>query len=117
MVITTEHLPECLAFYEALGFVVKQSGNRHELHADGFKINVHQKGGELNPHARRPEPGSADFCIITYQNLDDLLDTARANHLEIVYEKSRRTGFHGKMDSIYLRDPDGNLVEISSYAE
>jgi len=115
LVITTAHLEACLAFYRALGFTVKNAGNRHELLGNGFKINVHSVGKELDPHAANPAPGSTDFCVITRRNLDEVLQVAMENDLEIVYGKSLRTGFHGKMESIYLRDPDGNLVEISVY--
>jgi catechol 2,3-dioxygenase-like lactoylglutathione lyase family enzyme len=117
LVITTAHLEKCLAFYKALGFTVKKAGNRHELLGEGFKINVHTLGEELDPHAANPAPGSSDFCVITIKDLDELLQIARENNLEIVYERNPRTGFYGKMESIYLRDPDGNLVEISAYAE
>ena len=117
LVITTAHLEACLAFYQALGFSVRKAGSRHELLGDGFKINVHTASGELDPHAAHPLPGSADFCVITSRDLDEILTIARQNEFEIVIEKNPRTGFHGKMTSIYLRDPDGNLVEISAYPE
>ena len=62
-VITTEHLDECLRFYQKLGFNIREAQGRYELLSDDFKINVHIKGKELHPHARVISPGSVDICL------------------------------------------------------
>lgn len=117
LVITTKDIQACLDFYQALGFEVRESAGRYELLADGFKINVHLTGKELDPHAKNPLPGSADFCLTTTRDLQEILEAARKNNLDIVCELTQRMGFRGSMSSIYLRDPDGNLVEISKYLD
>ncbi|MEF9942307.1 MAG: VOC family protein [Lachnospiraceae bacterium] len=115
MVITTANLPACIAFYKALGFRAKETGGRWELFSGDFKINVHMKGHELEPKAQNVQTGSADFCF----EIDDDLVLYR-NHLmaqEITVELGIvvRHGVRGEMQSIYLRDPDGNLIELCSY--
>ncbi|MEG0875507.1 MAG: VOC family protein [Oscillospiraceae bacterium] len=115
MVITTAHLPACIAFYEALGFRAQDAGGRWELFSGDFKINVHRKGHELEPKALNVQTGSADFCLEIDENLalcrDRLIDCGITIELEIV----TRHGVRGEMRSLYLRDPDGNLVELCSY--
>lgn len=117
LVITTEKLDACLAFYQALGFTAHSGGGRWELFAGDLKLNVHLRGRELSPHAGAVQPGSADFCLEVDDDLEtlrrSLLDRGLAVELGVV----NRTGVHGPMRSLYLRDPDGNLVELCSYAE
>ncbi|MEG1684021.1 MAG: VOC family protein [Oscillospiraceae bacterium] len=117
MVITTARLPACLAFYEALGFRAQEAGGRWELFSGDFKINVHSKGQELEPKAQTVQTGSADVCF----EIDGDLALCRAKLMEcgihIELGMVTRHGVRGEMHSLYLRDPDGNLIELCSYAD
>ena len=115
LVITTNSTEKCIEFYSALGFSPKISENRIELFTDDFKINVHVLGKELLPHARNVAPGSADLCFEIHGNLDDIVAEIKGKGIVIELDKSIRKGTFGKMTSIYLRDPDGNLIELSQY--
>ncbi|MEG0597328.1 MAG: VOC family protein [Oscillospiraceae bacterium] len=115
MVITTARLPECIAFYEALGFRAVDAGGRWELFSGDFKINVHLKGHELEPKAQTVQTGSADFCFEIDGDLTRCRDSLIKNGLEIELGIVSRHGARGEMRSLYLRDPDGNLVELCSY--
>ena len=116
IVITTAHPSQCLSFYEKLGFAARNAGGRYELFAGDFKINVHVKGKELTPHAAKVRPGSADLCFEIDCGLESCRERLEAKGLCVELGIVGRTGVKGGMRSIYLRDPDGNLVELCSYA-
>ncbi|MEG1427122.1 MAG: VOC family protein [Oscillospiraceae bacterium] len=115
VVITTAALPSCIAFYEALGFRAQDAGGRWELFSGDFKINVHLQGCELEPKAQNVRTGSADICFEIDGDLarcrDKLMECGITTELGIV----TRHGVRGEMRSLYLRDPDGNLIELCSY--
>lgn len=115
VVITTADITQCITFYEALGFSSKSSGDRYELYAGDFKINVHIKGNELSPHAQNVATGSADLCFEISDDIADFKTALVAKGLVIELGIVDRTGVRGGMRSIYLRDPDGNLVEFCRY--
>ena len=79
------------------------------------KINLHEVDHETDPKAAYPTPGSADICLISDKPIDNLLDEFEKNNLPIVLGPVIRTGAEGKIRSIYVRDPDQNLIEISNY--
>jgi catechol 2,3-dioxygenase-like lactoylglutathione lyase family enzyme len=79
------------------------------------KINLHQQGQEFEPKAAHPLPGSADLCFITSTPLNDVIAHLEANSVPIIEDPVQRTGALGPMLSIYIRDPDGNLIELSNY--
>lgn len=114
-VITTANIRACIGFYETLGFQARQAGSRWELFTGDFKINVHLLGHELEPKAAAVQPGSADFCF----ELDIPLALCRQSLCDrgLVPESGivTRHGVSGEMHSFYLRDPDGNLIELCSY--
>lgn len=114
-VITTGKVADCLAFYGKLGFTARDAGGRYELFAGDFKINVHLLGHELAPKAQQVTPGSADLCLEIEGTLEDCRAALLAAGLTLLEDICPRTGAHGPMRSIYLRDPDGNLIELSSY--
>jgi len=94
---------------------VEFGDGRHALEFGSSKINLHVAGQELAPHAVRPVPGSADICLVAATALPRVIAHLRALDVPFVEGPVIRTGARGEMDSVYVRDPDGNLVEISNY--
>nr|UWI49683.1 VOC family protein [Clostridioides difficile] len=117
VVITTTNIENCISFYNKLGFTLKKTNERYELYSGDFKINVHLKGHELSPHSKNVQTGSADLCFEINTNIDMAKTNLEQNGIQIEQGIVERTGVFGKMKSIYLRDPDGNLIELSSYGE
>lgn len=115
LVITTAKLPACIAFYEALGFQTQDAGGRWELFAGDFKINVHVKNQELEPKAKNVQTGSADFCIEMDCPISQCREMLLKQKITIEMDEVTRHGVRGEMRSLYLRDPDGNLVELCCY--
>lgn len=115
IVITTAHPERCLDFYKKLGFEARHTEGRYELFAGDFKINVHIKGHELSPHAASVTTGSADLCFEISGGLEDFKTHLEDRGLSILMGVVERTGRAGAMRSVYLRDPDGSLVEFCSY--
>lgn len=115
LVITTSNISAITSFYEKLGFTAKNTGGRYELHAGDFKINVHILGNELLPHAEHVQVGSADLCFEITEGIEYYKERLEKQDVVIELGIVERTGVNGRMSSIYLRDPDGNLLEFSSY--
>jgi catechol 2,3-dioxygenase-like lactoylglutathione lyase family enzyme len=116
-VLTVADLDRTIDFYRrVLGMTpVKFGDGRHALEFGQSKINLHVAGQEFPPHARRPVPGSADICLIAATALPRVIAHLRTLDVPLVEGPVTRTGARGVIDSVYLRDPDGNLVEISNY--
>lgn len=117
IVLTVKDIELTCRFYsELLGMEVVTFGNDRKALAFGRqKINLHQVGKEFEPKALHPTPGSVDICLITETPLPDVMEHI-TNHGGIVEEGPvARTGATGPIESIYLRDPDYNLIEISNY--
>ncbi len=91
-------------------------GGRRALKFGRQKINLHQAGAEFEPKAGKPTPGSGDFCLITDVPLERVVEHVRSCGVEIIEGPVSRIGATGRLESVYFRDPDGNLVEISKYA-
>ena len=117
LVLTVADIEISCQFYQsALNFEVITFGeNRKALQFGSQKINLHQAGKEFEPKAFRPTAGSADLCFIAETPLKDVIAHLHALNIEIVESPIERTGAIGKILSIYLRDPDQNLIEISNY--
>ncbi len=115
LVITSKDISKTVEFYQKLGFTAQNKGERYELYAGDFKINVHILGDELSPHAQNVQPGSSDFCFEIKGDIETFYEELKQSGLEIELGIVERHGVRGVMRSVYLRDPDGNLVEISAY--
>jgi len=106
----------CLFYRDVLGMkVVEFEGGRKALLFGRQKINLHQAGREFEPKARRPTPGSGDLCFIAETPLVDVVRQLGAAGVALESDIVERTGALGPMRSIYFRDPDGNLIEVSNY--
>jgi catechol 2,3-dioxygenase-like lactoylglutathione lyase family enzyme len=119
IVLTVADLAATIAFYErALGMEARSfvSGGveRWALHFGDNKINLHQAGAEFEPKARAPSPGSADICFTTQRPVDALKTDLAALNIEVIDGPAARSGARAALLSIYLRDPDGNLIEIAN---
>ncbi|EBS1065442.1 VOC family protein [Salmonella enterica subsp. enterica serovar Wangata] len=116
-VLTVSDISTTIRFYEeVLGFsAVTFKQNRKALIFGAQKINLHQQEMEFEPKASRPTPGSADLCFITSTPINDVVSEILQAGIPIVEGPVERTGATGEIMSIYIRDPDGNLIEISQY--
>lgn len=119
LVLTVADIAATCAFYErALGMRAVTFGEGRKALAFGRqKINLHQRGHEFEPKAARPTPGSADLCFILATPLAEAVGHLREQGVSIELGLVRRTGALGPIESVYLRDPDGNLIELSRYLE
>src|SRR3954451_22712199 len=77
------------------------------------KLNLHRAGAEIDPHAVRPEPGSADLCFLVDGNLEEVVESLAQADVPLELGPVARTGATSALQSVYVRDPDGNLVELS----
>jgi catechol 2,3-dioxygenase-like lactoylglutathione lyase family enzyme len=123
LVLTTSHEAECIRFYtEVLGMRLETfTGGtppveRKALRFGNQKINLHVKGRELEPKAHVPMPGALDLCFIAAVPLATVIARLEAARVPIVEGPVLRTGATSKIRSVYVRDPDLNLVEISELA-
>lgn len=118
LVLTVADIERTCAFYsDILGFEVLRFGEgRVALGFGNQKINLHQTGKEFEPKALRPTAGSGDLCFIAATPVDEVIRELNAAGVAIEEGPVERTGAIGRIRSIYLRDPDQNLLEISNYA-
>ena len=81
------------------------------------KINLHQKGKEFEPKADKPTCGSADLCFIAATSVDTIMEELQQKNIPVIEGIVSRTGATGNIRSVYFRDPDQNLIEVSNYTE
>ncbi len=115
LVLTTRDREACVRFYtEVLGMTLETFGEgRVAFRFGNQKVNLHEYGRELEPKAHLPVPGSRDLCFISSVPLDEVQRRLRAAGVEIVEGPVTRTGAVTRLRSVYVRDPDLNLIEIS----
>jgi len=119
LVLTVKDILASCDFYSrVLGMEVVAFGEgRKALSFGAHKINLHQHGKEFEPKAAHPTPGSADICLITNTPLAEVVNHLRACDVDLLEGPVPRTGASGPIISVYFRDPDSNLIEVSSYTE
>lgn len=117
LVLTVASIEAAAEFYtRVLGMgVVTFGAGRTALTFGTSKINLHEAGKEFEPKARRPTPGSADICLIVEDGIAEVMAELAAAGVGTEEGPVPRTGATGPITSCYLRDPDGNLIELSNY--
>jgi len=117
VVLTVADLAVTVEFYrDVLGMRPVAFGEgRHALAFGRQKLNLHQAGREFEPKARQPTPGSADLCLVAATPLPEVIGHLRERGVDIEEGPVSRTGATGRIASVYFRDPDGNLIEVSNY--
>ena len=114
LVLTVEDIDRTCAFYETLGAETVTFGDeRKALQFGDQKINLHPVDHRVADYvAAAPTPGSGDFCIVTETPIEAVLDHLDEEGIDVVTGPVERTGAVGTLTSVYVRDPDGNLVEV-----
>lgn len=118
VVLTTRDLPACLRFYaEILGMKLEKfqtpTETRLALKFGNQKINVHEWSREFTPRAHVAAPGTLDLCFIAAVSLEEVISRLKSANVPILEGPVTKTGAVSKLRSVYVRDPDLNLVEIS----
>ena len=117
-VLTTAQPDAVIRFYtEVLGMTLEtfRNGQRLALKFGRQKINIHVKGKEYEPKAHAPGVGTLDFCFIASVPLQQVIDRLAQHKVTIIEGPCTKTGAMGDIRSVYFRDPDLNLVEVSEY--
>ncbi|XP_060072324.1 glyoxalase domain-containing protein 5-like [Ylistrum balloti] len=116
-VITVKDVDATCEFYSrVLGMEVSTfKGGRKALNFGQQKINIHEHKKEFEPKANLPTPGSADVCFITQETLDNVIQHLKDCKVTMLEGPVERTGAVGPIMSVYFRDPDNNLIEVSNY--
>ncbi|TWF93833.1 VOC family protein [Saccharopolyspora dendranthemae] len=119
LVLTVADVDTAVEFYrDVLGMEpVEFPGDRRAVRFGEQTIKLHAASELVEPTATHPVPGSANLCFITSQALADVQEHLRNNEVRIEEGPVGRTGSQGPITSLYLRDPDGNLIEIARYDE
>jgi len=119
LVLTVADLQRTIRFYtDILGMDEITFGNNRKALAFGDqKINLHECGNEFEPKAKTPCPGSADLCFISATPVEKWQSFLLSKGVPVEEGPVQRTGAKGPIRSLYIRDPDGNLIEISNYLQ
>jgi len=119
LVLTVRNIETTCKFYSivlAMEVVTFENG-RKALSFGSQKINLHEAGKEFEPKASRPNPGSADLCFTTTTPIDQVIRRIELSKVRILEGPVKRTGALGQVISVYFRDPDLNLIEVSNYED
>lgn len=116
LVLTVRNIEASVEFYTSvMGMELSVFGNnRKALSFGSQKINLHQFKNEFEPKAQTPTPGSADLCFLTQTSIHDVISELQTKHITILEGPIQRTGATGAILSVYFRDPDQNLIEVSN---
>jgi catechol 2,3-dioxygenase-like lactoylglutathione lyase family enzyme len=119
LVLTVKDVEATLEFYQRVLKMKPErfDGGRRSLSFGSNKINLHQQGKEFEPKAQHAIPGSSDLCLITHFPIKDVVARLEQNSVAVVHGPVRKVGALGPMLSVYFRDLDGNLIEVSNYAD
>jgi catechol 2,3-dioxygenase-like lactoylglutathione lyase family enzyme len=119
LVLTVADVGATIDFYtRVLGMSAVAFGDgRRALTFGVSKINLHERGHEFEPKAASPTPGSADLCFVVDEDLDEVARQLEAAGVALEQGPVSRTGAQGSISSLYVRDPDGNLIELSNYLD
>ncbi len=116
LVLTVANIDATTDFYtEVLGMDLVTFSGRKALAFGEQRINLHQRGHEYEPKAAHPTPGSGDLCFITATPIEEVMEYLKALRIHVEVGPVERTGAQSQLRSVYVRDPDHNLVEISNY--
>lgn len=115
LVLTVANVDATVDFYtEVLGMDLVTFEGHKGLAFGLQRIDLHHRGHEIQPGAAHPMPGSADLCFLTPAPLDEVLEYLTSQRVHVEQGPVERTGALGRLRSIYVRDPDRNLIEISN---
>jgi len=121
IVLTSKDVDKTIEFYtKILGMtlelfpVANEQNKRLALKFGNQKINIHDASSPFSPHANNPTSGSIDICFLSHVDLTEWSKIFAANNITIENGPIRKTGATGSLMSLYVRDPDGNLIEISN---
>ncbi|OYR40057.1 VOC family virulence protein [Halorubrum sp. Ib24] len=116
-VLTVADVDRAVDFYAGTlgGTAETFDGGRRAVSFGDQKINFHPADAVYSPHADRPTPGSGDLCLVVDDSLEALRRELGDRGVEVVHGPVKKVGARGPMESMYVRDPDGNLVELARY--
>jgi catechol 2,3-dioxygenase-like lactoylglutathione lyase family enzyme len=116
LVLTVTDIDRTCAFYAGLlGMTVETFGQgRKALRFGDQKINLHRAGHEFEPKAEKPTPGSGDLCFLAATPMAEIVADLQGSGIAIEVGPVEREGAAGRLVSVYIRDPDGNLIEIAN---
>ncbi len=116
LVLTVKNLEKTCEFYsQVLGMEIRRfGGNRIAMHFGKQKINLHEVGTVVDKNVRHAAPGSADLCFLTANAIEEVIKDLQDKGVNIIEGPVKRTGAQQTLKSIYLYDPDENLIEIAN---
>ncbi|WP_415891371.1 VOC family protein [Neptuniibacter sp. SY11_33] len=119
LVLTVKDINRTIEFYTAVLGMEKVAfkGDRIALAFGSQKINLHELGNEFEPKADQVQSGSADLCFIVEQPIEEVIQHLLDHNVTLLEGPVNRTGAVGNIISVYVRDPDGNLIELSNYGD
>lgn len=114
-VVTTNNIEKCIEFYKLLGFKFIKENENPALVGNGFKIKIHGIVTNATPLPDNVQVGCIDICFEVDEPLNKVIKYLNDNNIKIKMGPVDRVGYNGNMKSIYINDPDGNLIELSKY--
>jgi catechol 2,3-dioxygenase-like lactoylglutathione lyase family enzyme len=118
IVMTVNDIAQTVQFYcDVLGMrEIRYGDNRSALAFGQQKINLHPKDSDIAPRAAKPTAGAIDICLVSELPIDRVVAALQRHDIAIETGPVERQGALGSMQSVYFRDPDGNLIEVSHYS-